>query len=76
MAVDISFDSVEEIFEVVKDAAESSQIDKIDGSSQSSSLSRDSIDRMVSQLKGKTFIVNTPVEFAKAIGQVAAVRDK
>jgi hypothetical protein len=53
---------------VVPDPA---QIGVINGPSRFGA-SRDTIDYLVSQLKGKTFRVSTPVDFAKAIDQIRA----
>ncbi len=37
---------------------------------------RDSIDYLVSLVKGKTMVVRTPAEFAKAIDQIAPAKGK
>lgn len=39
-------------------------------------MSRDSIDYLVAKLKGKRFVVSTPVEFAKAMGGIAKMTRK
>jgi hypothetical protein len=50
-------------------------LDSINGPSRAATP-RDSIDHLVSMLKGKTLIVRTPVDFAKAMKQIAPQKGK